>query len=493
MSATQPMPLSTDERLELERLRAEVVQLRGQAPAEPPTPRSHHRLRSTAAALVIVLGCVLAPLSVTSVWLDSQLTDTDAYVETVAPLIEQPAVQQALASAVTTEVFRRLDVQATTSEALQAIADRTNLPPLLEERLVGLAVPLSNGVEGFVTDQVNTLVASDDFRAAWVDANRVAHQELVATLTGERDGAVQVNQGTVSVNIAPFVQVVKQRLIDRGLTVAERIPDVQASFVVMQSADLVRAQSLFAALDTLGAVFPFIVLAVLAAGVLLALDRRRALVGAGLGVAASMVVLAVLLALLRAGYLSSVPADLLPRDAATVIFDTLVSFLRIALRGVLLLGLLVALAAFLAGPSRAAVATRHGIGRGLAAVRGLGGGSEGLAGAGVARVVQVAKRPLQVVLVTAAGLTLVFWDRPTPAVLIGVVLVLLLLLAVIEVLGSGNAPTRPDAGAVEAAPASPASASPAPSSPSSGEAESASSPPDGASTESEAGPTPAAV
>jgi hypothetical protein len=110
----------------------------------------------------------------------------------------------------------------------------------------------------------------------------------------------------------------------------------------------------------------------------------------------------------------------------------------------------------------------------------------------VARAVQVAKRPLQVVLVTAAGLTLVFWDRPTPAVLIGVVLVLLLLLAVIEVLGSGNAPTAADAGAVEAAPGSPAPASPAPSSPSSGEAEAAS-PPDEASTESEAGPTPAAV
>jgi hypothetical protein len=444
MSDTRPTPLSGDERRELERLRTEVVELRTQASSDPApvSPRRRHRLRSVGGVLVITLGCLLAPLSVVSVWLESQVTDTDAYVETVAPLIEDPAVQDALATAVTSEVFRQLDIQNTTTEALQALVDRTDLPPLVEERLVGLAVPLANGVEGLVTEQVDQLVASEDFETAWVEANRVAHEELVATLTGQQDGAVQVEEGTVSVNIAPFVDVVKQRLIDRGLTVAERIPDVQASFVVMQSADLARAQSLFALLDTLGTVFPFLVIAVLAAGVLIAVDRRRALVGAGLGVAGAMVLLGVLLALLRGGYLSAVPTDLLPRDAAAVIFDTLVRFLRTALRSVLLLGLVVAVAAYLAGPSRSALRTRAVAGRGMAAVRRLGAGSEGLAGVRVGHAVRSARRPMQVLAVTVAGVTLVFWDRPTPAVLIGVVLVLLLVLAVIEALAaSGDYPS----------------------------------------------------
>lgn len=456
MSDTRPLPLSDDERRELERLRAEVVTLRATAPPSSAEPRRRHRLRAVAGVLVITLGCLLAPLSVLSVWLDSQVTDTDAYIDTVAPLIDDPAVQDALANAVTTEVFRQLDVQDTTAEALQALVDRTELPPLIEERLVGLSVPITNGVEGFVTEQVDSLVASDDFQTAWVEANRVAHQELVATLTGTQDGAIQVQEGTVSVNIAPFVEVVKQRLVDRGFEVAERIPDVQASFVVLQSADLSRAQSLFAVLDTLGTVFPFLVLAVLAAGILIANDRRRALVGAGLGVAASMVLLGVALALLRAGYLSAVPTDLLPRDAASVVFDTLVRYLRTALRGVLLLGLLVAAAAYLAGPSRTAVATRAALRRGTAAVRGFGGGSAGLAGARVGHVVRAARRPLQVLAVTLAGLTLVFWDRPSPAVLVGVVLVLLAVLAVIEVLAAGDYPSATATSSVDAGPEPPA-------------------------------------
>jgi len=456
MSDTRPLPLSGDERGELERLRAEVVTLRATAAPSSAEPQRRHRLRAVAGVLVITLGCLLAPLSVLSVWLDSQVTDTDAYVDTVAPLIDDPEVQDALANAVTTEVFRQLDVQDTTAEALQALVDRTELPPLIEERLVGLSVPITNGVEGFVTEQVDSLVASEDFQTAWVEANRVAHQELVATLTGTQDGAIQVEEGTVSVNIAPFVEVVKQRLVDRGFEVAERIPEVQASFVVLQSADLSRAQSLFAVLDTLGTVFPFLVLAVLAAGILIAKDRRRALVGAGLGVAASMVLLGVALALLRAGYLSAVPTDLLPRDAASVVFDTLVRFLRTALRGVLLLGLLVAAAAYLAGPSRTAVATRAALRRGGAAVRGLGGGSAGLAGARVGHAVRAARRPLQVLAVTLAGLTLVFWDRPSPAVLVGVVLVLLVVLAMIEVLAAGDYPSATETSSVAAGPGPPA-------------------------------------
>jgi hypothetical protein len=184
--------------------------------------------------------------------------------------------------------------------------------------------------------------------------------------------------------------------------------------------------------------------------VLLAVDRRRALVWAGLGVAAAMVLLGALLALARAGYLSAVPTDLLPREAAAVIFDTLVRFLRTALRGVLLLGLVVAAAAYLAGPSRSAARTRGALGSGFASLRRLGAGSEGIAGARVGRAVRAGRRPLQVVAVTVAGLTLVFWDRPSPATLVGVLLVLLLVLAVIEVLSAGDYPSASDTASLEA-------------------------------------------
>ena len=108
--------LSADERAELERLRAEVADLRSQVAAAPgvaepppvvPPPPRRQRWRSVVATLLIVIGCILAPLSVVAVWTKNLVTDTDRYVATVAPLARDPAIQNAVANKITTEIFSR--------------------------------------------------------------------------------------------------------------------------------------------------------------------------------------------------------------------------------------------------------------------------------------------------------------------------------------------------------------------------------------------------
>ena len=59
------------------------------------------RWRRVLVALLVVLGCVLAPLSVLSVWMKSTVLDTDTYVSTVAPLANNSDVQNAIATRVT--------------------------------------------------------------------------------------------------------------------------------------------------------------------------------------------------------------------------------------------------------------------------------------------------------------------------------------------------------------------------------------------------------
>ena len=95
----------------------------------------------------------------------------------------------------------------------------------------------------------------------------------------------------------------------------------------------------------------------LAIGVYVARDHRRALVGAALGVAVGMVALAVTLAVFRSIYLNRIPPQVLPHAAAAVLYDTVVRYLRLGLRTVLVLGLVGAAGAFLTGPSTTAVRT----------------------------------------------------------------------------------------------------------------------------------------
>src|SRR5436305_14627714 len=83
---------SQDEQAELERLRAEVAELRGQGPARV-TRRRGPGWRGPVATVLIVLGCLLAPVSVVAVWSANQVSDTSRYIANIEPLIHEPAIQ----------------------------------------------------------------------------------------------------------------------------------------------------------------------------------------------------------------------------------------------------------------------------------------------------------------------------------------------------------------------------------------------------------------
>jgi hypothetical protein len=128
--------------------------------------------------------------------------------------------------------------------------------------------------------------------------------------------------------------------------------------VALAQADtMVRAQSVYTGLNTVARVLPWVALLLLAVGVYLARKRFRALVGVGLGVGLSMVVLAAGLLVARSMLIGAVPASAAPATATG--FDIVVAYLRLGLRALLVLGLVLALAGFLAGRSETAVRIRR--------------------------------------------------------------------------------------------------------------------------------------
>jgi hypothetical protein len=457
--------LSPDERAELARLRAEVADLRSQVSAAPviveqpvvaPPRVRRQRWRSVVATLLILIGCILAPLSVVAVWTKNLVTDTDRYVTTVAPLASDPAIQNAVADKVTAEIFTHLDVAGITNQAVDALAER-GLPPLIANQLHALSQPLASGVQGFVRDEVGKVVASDAFADAWLTANRAAHSALVAAMTGQTREGVTIENDTVSINLGPIIQEVKQRLIDRGFELASRIPNVNPSFVLVQSDYIAQARGAFNLLNAIGNWLPVVALFLLAIGVYVAKGHRRALMGVGLGLAGGMVVLALAIALFRTIYLNELPLAVLTRDAAAVFYDTLVRFLRLGLRTVLVLGLVIALAAFFTGRSVTAVRARAGVSKGIAWLRG-GAEEAGFRTGPVGAWVYTYKKVLWIAVIAIAALVLVFWDQPTGKVIIGLTIGVLIALVIIEFLGRPPSPEAPEMAEVE----SPAAPGPSP-------------------------------
>jgi hypothetical protein len=388
------------------------------------------RWRTVVASVLIVLGCVLAPLSVLGVWARSQVTDTDRYVETMAPLASHPDVQEALTNRITIAIMQYVDVSDLVRETADALAG-AGLPPRAADALRGLSGPAEAGARSFIHDQVSRVVKSDAFATAWETVNRVAHQQLVAVLSGKSQGAVTVQGDTVTLDLAAFVLSVKQQLINAGFTLAARIPDLHLQFTIIQSEDIKRGQKLYRFVDRFGYILPFVTLVLLAGGVIAAKNRRRAAVWAGLGVAISMVLLGAGLALGRHVYLDRLPVSVSSATAAAV-FDTTVRFLRTGLRSVLVIGLIVAAGAFLSGPSSAAVSTRAAFRRLFARTRGN-------------PWVYRNRVPLRIAVVGIACLAYVFWNYPTGKVALLLAVLVVLAFAAIELLaGRGNGAGTPD-------------------------------------------------
>jgi hypothetical protein len=250
-------------------------------------------LRSPAAALTGLVAAVLLPVSLLSVWVHGVVSDTDTYVETVTPLADDDTVK----AAVVKELGR---------EAMQLVATTGSALPSGSARLVHLVV--------------QRVVDSPTFRIAWVEANRSAHEQLVAVLE-ERGSPRLDGEGRLTIELGSVLSAVAQALAAQGLVDAGRAADIDASFPVMDAGQLAKARRAYDALDTLGFWLPVLWAALALLTLLLA--RRRLAATAKLAVAALLTLGLLALALLFAR--DAFTEDLPQRDVAVAVWDVVVA------------------------------------------------------------------------------------------------------------------------------------------------------------------------
>jgi hypothetical protein len=374
------------------------------------------RLRRVLVALLVVVGCFLAPISVIGLWGRNTLLDTNQYVDTVAPLAKDPAIQAAIANRVTQRLTESVDIETELKESL---------PP----RVQFAAPAIASGFESFVHAATLRIVESDRFQTLWENANRRVHDRVVAVLEGEGTQTVETRNGQVVVDLSALVDRVKKRLSDRGITIFDDVgTGTSQQFVLFESEQLTKAQSGVRLLKTLTYALPFLALLAFAVAVGLSSNRRRTLLRAALGFAFGMALVLIVFNLVRGPYLDAVENAGRSRDAAAAAYDQVLEFLRLALRTAFVLGIVVAIGAWLAGPGRLATRIRGGV-SGL--VRGSGEGEV----TPVGRFVSTYRIPLRVLFVGIGILILVVMSHPGPLAVIVVAVLVVVGLLLIEFLG----------------------------------------------------------
>jgi len=379
---------------------------------------------------------------VVAVWTANQVSSTDRYVANVAPLIHEPSIQRAMTDDITRQITTRLNVKGLTQQAATALTQKglTRVGTLLNS----FSGQLASAVYGFIHTQVAKIVASPQVANLWVQVNTAVHAQLVKALSGQTNGAVTISNNQVVLNLGPFINVAKRDLANRGLTIVNKIPYINPTLALFSAKYLVKAQTAYRFLNDLKIVLPILTLVLLGLGVYVARGHRRALIGAGLGFAASMLVLGLGLTIFRGIYLNSVPPRVLPADAAAVLYDTLVRFIRDGLRVLLVVGLIVAIAAFFTGPSVTAVRTRGAFEHGFDWIRGRGERA-GVSTGPVGRWTYTHRRALRITAVAIAALVFVFWGQPTWVTALVIAIILLVVLGLIELIG--RPPAQPQVAA----------------------------------------------
>jgi hypothetical protein len=302
--------------------------------------RGGGRGRAICSAVLIVIGCVLAPISVLTVWAKTTVLDTGTYVATVAPLATNQDVREAIATRVTKRVMN-------SSELVEQL--KAKLPP----RVAARASSARPAIEARVHAIALKVVSSPQFAQLWERANRRAQPQLVAALTGNTGSLHLRNDGTVELDLADVAHRVRDALASRGVDVS-RVPPGQVDTTVelFNWPWLGTVQDAVDLLQRLAWLLPVLTLVALGGGIALGRRRSRCTFWSGLGVSAGMLVILIALQVGRNPYLDlfSQPEG---RQAGGAAYDQVLHGLRLVTILLLVVGLGVAFGAWLIDRERA--------------------------------------------------------------------------------------------------------------------------------------------
>jgi uncharacterized BrkB/YihY/UPF0761 family membrane protein len=170
--------------------------------------RKPHRGRRIAAMVLVILAAIVSVIMMVSLWAHDFLLNTDTFVATVTPVLEDPQVTQRMGQIVAEKTIELTDAEARLEEVL---------PP----RLTFIAAPIVGQVEQQLAKTTTRLLRSERGQAAWENILRFTHKSVIALLT-DQSKFLKIYDDEIRLDLLPLVVAAINRLEDI-------LPDVIAS------------------------------------------------------------------------------------------------------------------------------------------------------------------------------------------------------------------------------------------------------------------------
>ena len=330
---------------EVQDLHAEVARLQQQAAdSEAEKKMGRHTGRRWAVGLLIVLGCILLAGTNRVTWLRDVVLDTDGWVAAVGPLSQNETIANTVSVYVVGELFDAVDVTSLVQEALP-------------QEVKVVSGPLVAALQNLAGEATAAAIQTDQFNAVWETANRAAHTVAMEALR-DSSGLVYLQSGQLTIDVSGILDFVQDSVDLQALGLSPE--EDWGKFVLLESHQVAQVQQALDILNTLGWLFPLLTLVAFFLAWLVSLWRRRTVMWIGVGMAVTMVVMLIALALVKPVALSYV-ADPVMRAVAGEVWNTIQRGYIIQTVLLFVLGLLLALGAWVAGSSPQAVGIRSGV------------------------------------------------------------------------------------------------------------------------------------
>jgi len=298
---------------------------------DAPKPKGG-RGRLVLSIVFLVVAALLAPLTVVAGWARTQLTDTDAYVDTIAPLADDPDVQAYVADQLAAALITAADVQA-------------RLDELLPPELAPAIDPITTAVNGAISAATQRFTASPAFGTLWEAANRAAHTVISGVLTADLE-ATDLENGQLTLDLGVALPNLQDYLVEQGFEFIGRLDlsNVDAQIVLAEGEQLAKietARELVGKLDTFVWVLFVATLLLAALSVLVAPKKPAALIRLAVAIALVTVMVAIALSVARQAFLSAL-VETVPSNVAASLFDTVVGSMRAGFRSIFVVGIVIA-------------------------------------------------------------------------------------------------------------------------------------------------------
>lgn len=300
--------------------------------------------RRTVKALV-VLGSILAFLSVFAIWTERQALDTDDWVETSDRLLADETIRAAVGEYLVDQLYENVDVEQ-------------ELEGILPGDLKDLAGPASGGLRQVAGEGAERVLRSSTAQTLWQDANRLAHEELIAVLEDEKE-AIATEEGEVTLKLGTLVTNLANE-VGIGGQLAEQLPEDAGEITILRSDELKTAQDIAVGIKGLALLLSLLTFLSLGLAIYLSRGSRWVTVlfcGVGLIAAGFAVIVAREVAggIVVDQLVNEESVKPAAEDAWTIATSLMVSIATTAI----VIGLLFGVAGWLASPTGSARASRR--------------------------------------------------------------------------------------------------------------------------------------